>query len=225
MGWFWGSPSDGESNGAKDPLRDLDPSLRAFLAKESPVKYNTMSSSPSATLAAVPIPQPASSSQTTTATATSPSPASQQTESPAPSASLFPDGRYAHLWKTYTPQTEVEASGKSDQEKINDVLEGYNQRKAEIGRAALENCALEQGDVNECFRTGGVRARLTMCRAENRRLDRCYVMQAVGGCGFLALGDKREDDNVGKNEADYRGTEIPESSWIFIYVRQTTRSR
>ncbi|KIN02387.1 hypothetical protein OIDMADRAFT_162548 [Oidiodendron maius Zn] len=190
MGWFWGSPSDGESNGAKDPLRDLDPSLKAFLAKESPVKYNTTSSSPSATLAAAPIPQPASSSQSTTAT--SPSPASQQTESPTPSASLFPDGRYAHLWKTYTPQTEVEASGKSDQEKINDVLEGYNQRKAEIGRAALENCALEQGDVNECFRTGGVRARLTMCRAENRRLDRCYVMQAkfLRALGYLSTYDR-----------------------------------
>lgn len=59
------------------------------------------------------------------------------------------------------------------------MLEGYNQRKAGIGRAALENCALEQEDVNECFRNGGVKARLTMCRAENRKLDRCYTVQAV----------------------------------------------
>lgn len=73
----------------------------------------------------------------------------------------------------------MDAEGKSDQEKINDVLEGYNQRKANIGRAALENCALEQDAVNECFRSGGVKARLTMCRAENRQLDRCYVVQAV----------------------------------------------
>jgi hypothetical protein len=177
MGWFWGSSSsDNEGDKAKDPLRDLDPSLRAFLAKESPVKYNTTSST-SAPPASTPInPSTIPSSQPPAS-----SPQQQQsTPSAVPSSSLFPDGRYAHLWKTYTPQNQVEASGKSDQEKINDVLEGYNQRKAEIGRAALENCALEQSDVNECFRTGGVKARLTMCRAENRRLDRCYVMQAVG---------------------------------------------
>jgi hypothetical protein len=179
MGWFWGSSSsgDGENNTKpQDPLRGLDPSLREFLQKESPVKYDTTSP---------PSPTPSPASQTPQLPS-SPSiqPAASQspddTSAPAaPRESLFPDGRYAHLWKTYHPQNQVESEGKSDQEKINDVLEGYNQRKAGIGRAALENCALEQEDVNECFRSGGVKARLTMCRAENRKLDRCYTVQAV----------------------------------------------
>ena len=191
MGWFWGSSSgDGDDNNgnskSQDPLRDLDPGLRAFLAKESPVKYTSStaattssSSSPSPVPAASPSPpQSQSQSQSTSQPSTSPS---------VPRESLFPDGRYAHLWKTYQPQNQVEAEGKSDQEKINDVLEGYNQRKAGIGRAALENCALEQADVNECFRSGGVKSRLTMCRTENRRLDRCYMVQAVCCLIFCSL--------------------------------------
>lgn len=163
MGWFWGSSSSENESKAQDPLRDLDPGLRAFLARESPVKYNSPSPAP----------------PVTTTTTSPPPPQHDAGPSSVPRESLFPDGRYAHLWKTYHAQNQIEAEGKSDQEKINDVLEGYNQRKAEIGRAALENCALEQADVNECFRTGGVKARLTMCREENRKLDRCYLMQAV----------------------------------------------
>ena len=96
-----------------------------------------------------------------------------------PAESLFPDGRYAHLWKTYQSKSEIENANKSDQEKISDVLEGFKYRKAEIGRAALENCALEQWDVNDCFKNGGWGSRLTMCRDENRKLERCYMMQAV----------------------------------------------
>lgn len=183
MGWFWGSSSDDDSNKPQDPLRELDPSLRAFLAKESPVKYTPSPSETTApTTTTTQSPQPATSS-TTTSPDTSPSTASAEQSPPlVPRESLYPDGRYAHLWKTYQSVSKVDEEGKSDQEKINDVLDGYNQRKAEIGRAALENCALEQSDVNECFRSGGVKARLTMCRAENRKLDRCYMMQAV--CQF-----------------------------------------
>ena len=77
---------------------------------------------------------------------------------------VFKDGRYKHLWATYQPQSTVEASVKSDAEKIADVLEGYKYRKAEIGRAALENCAFEQEDVNVCFASGGLKQRLTMCK-------------------------------------------------------------
>jgi hypothetical protein len=168
MGWFWGQSSTSEAPKSQDPLRDLDPSLRAFLAKESPVRY--ASSNP-------PPPAPAAPPPTQTAPREA---APEDTAQPAvPRESLYPDGRYAHLWKTYQPQHQVDAAGKSDQEKINDVLDGYNQRKAGIGRAALENCALEQSDVNECFRAGGFKSRLTMCRAENKKLERCYMMQSV----------------------------------------------
>jgi hypothetical protein len=175
MGWFWGASDSGKSpSSGEDPLRNLDPSLRDFLAKESPVKYN--STNPPAPKQET----PASSPEPTQSQPRSlPSESNVQDESVAPSKSLFKDGRYAHLWSTYQSQVEVESVAKSDAEKINDVLEGYKYRKAEIGRAALENCALEQWDVNECFRSGGWAARMTMCRAENRSLERCYLMQAV----------------------------------------------
>ncbi len=173
MGWFWGSTSSGDDNRSQDPLRGLDPSLRDFLAKESPVKYSSSDPPP----APEPIPTPTSSSSRKAA---APEESSvQDTEPKVPPQSLFKDGRYAHLWKGYQSKEEIEAAGKSDQEKIDDVLEGYKYRKAEIGRAALENCALEQWQVNECFRNGGWASRLTMCRTENRELERCYLMQSV----------------------------------------------
>lgn len=181
MGWFWGTSSSGSSDEKpQDPLRNLDPELRDFLAKESPVKYS--SSNPPATPSAPVAPtERAPGPATTTAPDT-------EGGMKVPSKSLYKDGRYADLWKTYQSQQEVEAVGKSDQEKINDVLEGYKNRKAQIGRAALENCALEQWDVNECFRNGGWASRMTMCREENRGLERCYTMQAVSSHASWNVG-------------------------------------
>jgi hypothetical protein len=174
MGWFWGPSDENVSNKAKDPLRDLDPSLRDFLAKESPVKYDT-SNPPSPPKPAAEVPKVSQDRSSTGQV-----PTSEKDSTPkVPPQSLYKDGRYAHLWKTYESQGEVEAANKSDQEKISDVLEGYKYRKAEIGRAALENCAMEQWDVNDCFRNGGWSSRLTLCRDENRKLERCYLMQAV----------------------------------------------
>ncbi|TGO86706.1 hypothetical protein BPOR_0282g00020 [Botrytis porri] len=169
MGWFWGDSNDGDKDKSQDPLKNLDPSLREFLKKESPVKYDSTKSA-----------------DTTTNTTEDP------TKPSVPSQSLYPDGRYAHLWKTYQPQAEVEQAAKSDAEKIQDVIEGYKYRKAEIGRAALENCALEQWDVNECFRSGGWQARLTMCRQQNRKLERCYTMQGkfLKALGYLSTYDR-----------------------------------
>lgn len=175
MGWFWGSSDSNDSNKSQDPLRDLDPSLRDFLAKESPVKYGPSTPPPTLQPSAAPTQKTSSDSKPT---APEPAPANNSTPK-IPAQSLYKDGRYAHLWKTYQSQNEVEAESKSDQEKINDVLEGYQYRKAEIGRAALENCAMEQWDVNDCFRNGGWGSRLTLCRDENRKLERCYMMQAV----------------------------------------------
>lgn len=150
MSWLWSS-SDKSSDPTKDPLRDLDPSLRDFLKKESPVKYEPTLSEPK---------EPA-------APATAPRPETDEHGNLPPVKEppmVFKDGRYKHLWATYQPQSTVEASVKSDAEKIADVLEGYKYRKAEIGRAALENCAFEQEDVNRCFASGGLRQRLTMCK-------------------------------------------------------------
>ncbi len=175
MGWFWGPSDSDDGDKSQDPLRNLDPSLRDFLAKESPIKYSPSTPKAKSQPAAAPVP---TKSPTPTLPSSSNTAADAET-SKVPAQSLYQDGRYAHLWKTYQSQSDVESEAKSDQEKINDVLEGYKQRKAEIGRAALENCALEQWQVNECFRSGDWSSRLTLCRTENRELERCYMMQAV----------------------------------------------
>ncbi|TGO22496.1 hypothetical protein BPAE_0165g00110 [Botrytis paeoniae] len=181
MGWFWGDSNDGDKDKSQDPLKNLDPSLREFLKKESPVKYDSTKSADTTV-----------SSQTKTPELTSTNTTEDPTKPSVPSQSLYQDGRYAHLWKTYQPQAEVEQAAKSDAEKIQDVIDGYKYRKAEIGRAALENCALEQWDVNECFRSGGWQARLTMCREENRKLERCYTMQGkfLKALGYLSTYDR-----------------------------------
>jgi hypothetical protein len=199
MGWFWGSSDDKNSNKSQDPLRDLDPSLREFLTKESPVKYS--SSNPPSTSPALrtPPPQAVQAAETRTSNHTPDSKTKQ--ESKVPAASLYQDGRYADLWKTYQSQAETEAAGKSDQEKINDILEGYKYRKAEIARAALENCALEQWDVNECFRTVSWSRTLNMCRTENKKLERCYLMQSVRGdiTSSVGVDSKFADLNFYRN--------------------------
>lgn len=196
MGWFWGSSSpSGDDDKAKDPLRNLDPSLREFLKKESPVKYDSSNppatSQPQRPVASTPQPSERLPSKTPAASL-NPSSPETQSEPKIPAQSLYQDGRYAHLWKTYQSQHDIEAANKSDQEKIDDVLEGYKYRKAEIGRAALENCALEQWEVNDCFRNGGWASRLTMCKDENRELQRCYNMQGVCGPYFLPIAVKLE---------------------------------
>ncbi|KAL8965101.1 MAG: hypothetical protein Q9197_006675, partial [Variospora fuerteventurae] len=124
MGWFsgWFGDNNSPQNANDDPLRSLDPSLREFLHKESPAKYEASTPSP-------PPPQP-QHRPTTQAKPSSTSTAEEEksdTPTPRPSVpseSLFPDGRYAHLWKTYKPRAEVENALKSDQEKLMDLLEG-----------------------------------------------------------------------------------------------------
>ena len=162
MGWLWGSKKPSDS----DPLRDLDPSLRDFLSKESPVKYT-------------PAPPPAPPQETTTTTTETTSSITADTKPTVPPESLYSDGRFAHLWSSYKPLSVVEAETKSDQEKLQDIFEGYKDRKAAIGRAAVENCVLEQMAVNDCFDKGRWADRMTMCRAENRVFQRCYTTQSV----------------------------------------------
>lgn len=213
MGWFWG-PSDnddGRKSQSQDPLRNLDPSLRDFLAKESPIKYNT-STPPTPQAPAAP-----TSTKSPATTSSSVNPSADADTSKAPAQSLYQDGRYAHLWKTYQSQSDAETESKSDQEKINDVLEGYKQRKAEIGRAALENCALEQWQVNECFRNGDWSSRLTLCRTENRELERCYLMQAVSCVPGQELGA-----HLLCASSDVGSLEIFEGFGLPLYLRPTS---
>lgn len=162
MGWW---PFGGGQ--AADPIDKLDPKLREFLEKESPVKYQQKSDklgerrSPAAT--------------TTTTTAQAP----EENKPLVPEASLYQDGRYAHLWKNYKPQSEIEAESATDHERLIGVLEGYQDRKAAITRVAMENCAEFQEAWINCFKQGEWKDRVQMCRHQVRKFEQCYTMQSV----------------------------------------------
>ncbi|KAI1174060.1 hypothetical protein F4777DRAFT_580348 [Nemania sp. FL0916] len=185
MGWWdslWAS-----NTSAEDPLRKLDPKLREFLEKESPVKYH-------------PPPQQQQQQQSTVAPTSSiptargegRSESDSSTKSLVPKESQFQDGRYAELWKSYRPLAEIEAETKSDHEKLMDVLEGYKERKSQIGRAALENCALEQVDWRACMTDPSWTERLTLCRDQVKKFERCYMTQTrlLKALGYLSTSDR-----------------------------------
>lgn len=162
--WF-GEKSD-------DPLGKLDPNVRKFLEKESPVKFNKAQEDAAAA---------AKQQQQVEAQAQAEAAAKAAKDDPnaVPPQSLYQDGRYAHLWKTYRPQAEIENETKTDQEKLHDVLEAFKSRKNAIGAAAMENCAEEQMDWSNCMRSGTLKARMFMCRDEVRKFESCYNMQTV----------------------------------------------
>jgi hypothetical protein len=171
MGWLdgWFSSEAGKGNG--DPLRQLDPKLREFLERESPVKIHPQAPGPDESKSAQ-APNRASDASADASTAA-------ELSNGVPHESLFQDGRYAHLWKTYRPIAAIEAESKTDQEKMMDVLEGFKERKAQIGRAALENCADEQIDWRSCMSSPDWKERMTMCRTQVRKFERCFAVQSV----------------------------------------------
>lgn len=175
MGWFdglFGSSESSANQRSSDPLSQLDPKLRQFLERESPVKYLASKGDEAVADAAQ---QPVTAQKAEQASAS----AAAAGRPAVPAQSLYQDGRYAALWKTYRPLAEIEAETKSDDERLMDVLDGYQERREQIGRAALENCALEQIDWNTCIRSGPLSSRMTMCHAEMKKFERCYTMQSV----------------------------------------------
>ncbi|KAM0288091.1 hypothetical protein ACHAQH_000159 [Verticillium albo-atrum] len=176
MGWLdgWWSGSSKSS----DPLASIDPKVREFLNRESPIKYNTVSSTPSSK----PVPEAAAPQ----------APVDEPARPLVPKESLFQDGRYAHLWKDYRPQGEIEAESKTDHEKLMDVLEGFKDRKYNLGRAALENCAIQQEDWINCMKNGAWEDRLQMCRKQVQRFERCYTMQTrlLKALGYKSVVDR-----------------------------------
>ncbi|KAF5681756.1 hypothetical protein FCIRC_5370 [Fusarium circinatum] len=184
MGWISSILGTDKSS---DPLSKLDPSLRDFLEKESPLKYS--SNQP-----AIPPPanqQPKNSDAAVTAA---------EPQKPAvPSASLYQDGRYAHLWKNYQPLAEIEAETATDHEKLMSVLEAYKERKEVIGKAALENCAEYQEEWVNCMKHGSWEDQMQMCRHQVRRFERCYMMQsrflrALGHGSVVGRSPEVEED-------------------------------
>lgn len=177
MGWFWGKSQE-------DPVKKLDPGLREFLEQEKPDKYEP---APNLNQPTSPPTQSQTQSQGPEQT--------EQTEQKLPAASLYQDGRYAHLWKTYKPlaaQEEEDAVTGG----ANRVIEKFKERGDTVQRAAMENCALEHEALTLCFQTGNwrkqIEARLTNCAAENGTFSRCFTTQSVsetnlGSLYFLAL--------------------------------------
>lgn len=165
MSWFWG-----DSN-KDDPVKNLDPGLREYLEHEAPTKYvpTTQVPSPDPSKTVEP-PQSSQQSQ--------PQPANEP-ENGVPPASLFPDGRYAHLWKTYKPPEPEGAELKGAER----VIGKEKERKDTVHRAAMENCALEHEALTLCFQTGTwqkqLKARATMCSEENGTFSRCFTTQSV----------------------------------------------
>jgi len=174
MGW-WPSIFGGDK--PADPLKQLDPKLREFLEKESPLKYKTNSPSEAST---PPQHDPASpSSPESVAAAAAAREERNKPAAPAvPSQSLYQDGRYAHLWKNYRPQSELEAESLTDHDKLMGVLEAYNERKADITKAAMENCADAQEEWVNCMKHGEWKDQVQMCRHQVRRFEKCYTMQS-----------------------------------------------
>ena len=173
MGWLWGPRNSSED----DPRKHLDRELKDFLEKETPKNRKPAT--------------PRAPSQSVQPTNFEEPQASRQESGPrTPSESLFQDGRYAHLWKNYRPLIEIEEANKSDQEKLMDVLEAYKYRRKSVGRMALENCALEQAALHECYANGSYADRMVLCRTQNKAFSRCYTVQAVSHsaqCQFVSF--------------------------------------
>lgn len=208
MGWLWGSGTSGD-----DPKSKLDPGLREFLDSELPQKQDKRNHKdlPSPAQRAAPSADGAPTTYRSQLGLDVPGLDQQHQNSrpttdrlAVPAESLFPDGRYAHLWQNYRPQKEVEAAGRSDQDRLSEVIEAYNDRKAAIGRAAIENCVDYQIAEKECFSSGNWGRLMTMCKEENKAFNRCYTMQSrfLKALGYLASQRSPEEEERIQMHAD-----------------------
>lgn len=162
MSWFWGKKSE------QDPTKSLDSDLKQFLDSQQPKPY---------------IPAPRSTNQETEppiAKSDGPTqPDTKPEDRPLPKESLFQDGRYKDLWKTYVPQRELVEVVSTPAERI---MSAKKDRKASLSEAALENCAFEEELKRNCFSQGDainrIRARVTLCNRESKAFNRCFQLQA-----------------------------------------------
>ncbi|KAK0927320.1 hypothetical protein LTR91_003872 [Friedmanniomyces endolithicus] len=189
------------------PYSKLDPGLRDFLEKESPLKYEVAQPSP-----ARPSPDAASNEYRSQLGWTEPPPSTTQRSANEPSTpasvvppeSLYQDGRYAYLWKNYRPRAEVEAASQTEADKLRAVIDAYNDRRTAIGRAAVENCVLEQMAERECWESGNFKDMMNMCRGPGRQFMRCYTMQSrfLKALGYLSLERSEAEEERIQMHAD-----------------------
>jgi hypothetical protein len=163
LGWLWGSSSSSPSN--------LDPSLQKILDDQ---KNSQPSSLPTSTRQTTYTQQLRETGDLPQRPQDAPS---QPQEPKVPPQSLYPDGRYAHLWKNYEPQHVVSSRGETELDKLRRLSDESESRRVKLGQAALENCVFEQLAELDCLKNGGPARRLTMCRPEKQLFNRCYEMQ------------------------------------------------
>ncbi|KAI9725904.1 MAG: hypothetical protein M1828_002231 [Chrysothrix sp. TS-e1954] len=210
MGWW-------PFSNPEDPFKDLDPDLRKFLDAEQLPPSSTTSSrtqprrrhrDPNSNEIyrdelSIPPPKgpPANvfarvSQREKDESANAPTGLPSEIPLPVSAESLFPDGRYAHLWRTYKSAAQVEAEGKSDAERLSDVLHAYTARKHELKLAALENCASAQINLHNCFKSGRWKTRMMMCKEENRELERCVRLQhqLLRALGFMSMWERSDEE-------------------------------
>lgn len=181
MGWFWGSKPN-----KSDPTESLSPELRDFLATQQPRPY--VPAEPSSPAPDIPPEVKPVELPDTNKT---------YEERSLPKESLFQDGRYTHLWKTYVPQSEIAAATSTPVERI---LAARKDRRSMIQRAAMENCAFEHELQLNCLHAGDLanraRARLTLCRQEAKAFNRCFQLQAkfLQALGYYSSTNTTEED-------------------------------
>ncbi|RMZ90882.1 hypothetical protein DV736_g1896, partial [Chaetothyriales sp. CBS 134916] len=172
LSWLWGG-----SKKADDPTASLDPGLKKVLDDQKSGPY-----SPAAVTS-----QTTYHSTTTTDTTDTAAP----TDAPrVPRESLFQDGRYAHLWKTYIPLADSELTA-STQSPVSRIVAQKKERTSGINRAALENCAFEAQLQLNCLGLGAgatVRSKLNVCRDETKTYNRCLLLQSrfLQALGYMA---------------------------------------
>ncbi|KAK8195363.1 hypothetical protein IWZ00DRAFT_217009 [Phyllosticta capitalensis] len=165
MGWF--------SSSSDDPSKNLDPQLKEFLDQE----LSHFRAGPPAV--ANPPPK-------------APEPTQQTTQSNVPRESLYQDGRYAHLWKTYQPINEVEARFSTEREQMSEISSTLKDQVGAVKKAAMENCSIEDQAINECYKSGTWMDRMMMCRKENKAFNRCWTMQTqfLKALGYLGVAGR-----------------------------------
>ncbi|KAK3117663.1 hypothetical protein LTR53_000792 [Teratosphaeriaceae sp. CCFEE 6253] len=200
MGWLWGDSST-TTQTPNDPYSQLDRSLKDFLNKES------LSSNPVPQTRPSPAsPDAASNTYRSQLGLSQEAPAHAQPsiQQHVPPESLFQDGRYSDLWKGYRTRVDIEAAGKTESDKLHDVIGAYKDRRAAIGRAAVENCVMEQMAERDCWENGTMMEKMNMCRGPGRQFMRCYTMQSrfLKALGYLGLDRTEEEEERIQMHAD-----------------------
>lgn len=185
MSWFWGNKGKGTQ---EDPAQNLNDDLKQFLDEQQTKPY-----SPAEIPKTIPNRQPPQPAGDPSATDTNEAPSAR----PLPKESLFQDGRYKDIWKTYVPQNDVYGVTGSP---VDRVLAARKDRRQTIHKASLENCAFEQQMQQDCLNSGTwaqkMKGKLTLCHEENKAYNRCYSLQAkfLQALGYMANPNNTDED-------------------------------